>query len=63
VEALVFGFPRVEKEAPVKLSIELWPAKLKARATLAREGHPDRDVEVSSPIAAVLIQFLKPYLK
>jgi hypothetical protein len=58
----VFGFPRVEKEAPVKLSIELWPAKLKARATLTRDGK-DRDVEISAPIAAVLLQFLKPYLK
>lgn len=55
-------FQAVESEAPIKLSIELWPSRLKARAKLTRDGK-DQDVEVSAPIAAILIQFLKPYLK
>lgn len=55
-------FRKTETEAPLKLSIELWPSRLKARATLTKDGR-ERDVEVSAPIAAVLLQFLKPYLK
>ncbi len=58
---MMFNLKR-ETEAPLKLAIELWPSRLKARATLTKDGR-DRDVEVSSPIVAVLVQFLKPYLK
>ncbi len=56
------GWIKPETPAPLKLTVELWPARLKARATLTKDGK-DRDVEVSSPIVAVLLGFLKPYLK
>lgn len=59
---MIFGGLKKESEAPVKLEVELWPARLKARATLTRNG-TSRDVEVSAPIAAILLNFLKPYLK
>lgn len=55
-------FRRVETAAPVKLTVELWPSRLKARATLEKDGKA-RDVEVSAPIVALLLNFLKPYLK
>jgi hypothetical protein len=55
-------FAHAETEAPVKLAVELWPSRLKARATLTKDGKT-RDVEISAPIAAGLIAFLKPYLK
>lgn len=58
----MFGLHKTEKEAPIKLAVELWPDRFKARATLTQNGK-DRDVEVSAPIAAVLLQFLKPYLQ
>jgi hypothetical protein len=51
-----------EKEAPVKLALELWPGRLKARATLTQDGK-ERDIEVSMPVAAAIISFVKPYLK
>lgn len=55
-------FRRTETPATVKLSIELWPEKLKARATLTKDGQT-RDVTIATPIVAVLLNFLKPYLK
>lgn len=56
----IFG-RRVETDAPIQLRAELWPRRMKARLTLTQDGR-EQDLELSAPVVAALLAFLRPYL-
>lgn len=55
---MTYDHIRPMSEAPIRLQVEVWPALLKAKATLTENGK-DRDVTISASIVAFLLNWLK----
>jgi len=55
---LGFGKPKEIEAAPMGLNIEIWPDKMRARATLTQHGK-SRDIEISIPIIRMILMALK----
>lgn len=50
--------PKIEPLAPLSVKLELWPAAMKGRATIVRDGGRPHELEISAPYMRLVMSII-----